>query len=109
VATALVALAVVAYLRWPARQLPSGIDVDGTTVTVHNGSSDDWQHVKITVNAYYSGGVSQLPAHGRADANVANLETGLGRRFDPSRERIHSVLVTATDSAGHPIELKWDR
>jgi hypothetical protein len=109
-ATALVAFAVVAYLHWrPQPSVPSAINVDGTRVAVQNGSPDDWHDVKITVNAYYRGGLPQLPARGRVEGEVSNLETGLGHRFDPARERVTSVEVTAVDAAGRPILLKWTR
>jgi hypothetical protein len=84
------------------------IYVRGAWIVVENQTKQPWKDVTVTVNAYYRGGSPALAAGGRLEAPLANFVTGLGQRFNTSREHVMRVEVRATDALGRPVALDWD-
>jgi hypothetical protein len=80
----------------------------GAWLVVENQTKSPWTNVSVTLNAYYRGVSPSLSAGGRLEAPLANFVTGLGQRFNTSREHISRVEVRATDAAGQPVVLDWD-
>jgi hypothetical protein len=60
------------------------------------------------VNAYYKGVAPRVAPGGRLEAPLGGFVTGLGQRFDTSRERVWRVEVRATDAGGQAVALEWD-
>ena len=89
------------------RELPP-IRQRGAWLVVENQTKSPWSNVSVTLNAYYRGVSPTLSAGGRLEAPLANFVTGLGQRFNTSREHIARVEVRATDGAGRPVALDWD-
>jgi hypothetical protein len=83
------------------------IVVDEGMVTVENVTSREWRHVKVTVNDHFSGGVPVLLPGGRLTAPLSEFQTGFGQKFDRSRQSVFKVEVTATETDGKPVSLKW--
>jgi hypothetical protein len=83
------------------------IRITRTALIVENQTRDEWHDVTVTVNGYYRGTSKTLAAGGRLDASLGNFVTGLGHRFDTSRERVQTVEVRATDASGRPVTLEW--
>jgi hypothetical protein len=83
------------------------IRVTRTALIVENQTGDEWHDVTVTVNGYYRGTSKTLGARGRLDASLGNFVTGLGHRFDTTRERVETVEVRATDASGRPVTLEW--
>jgi hypothetical protein len=86
---------------------PEPIRVDRGYLVVENLTHEDWRDVRVIVNAYYHGGARTLAAGGRLEGPLGSFVTGLGQRFDPSRERVREVEVRATTASGRPVALDW--
>jgi hypothetical protein len=82
------------------------ITVSENIVIVENQTSRDWRNVVITVNDHFRGGAPALAAHGRLNAPLSQFQTGYGQRFDIGRH-VFKVEVSATDSTGGPVALKY--
>jgi hypothetical protein len=78
------------------------ITVDEGTITVENQTDQEWRSVRITVNHHFSGGAPVLPAGGRLDAPLSQLQTGFGQKFDRGRQSVFKVEVTLTWGADQP-------
>lgn len=85
---------------------PPPIQHEGGRITVLNQTSRDWQGVRVVVNGHFFGGVPRLEAGGRLDAPLSQFTTGFGQRYEP-RFGVKTIEVTATDSAGEPVTLRW--
>ncbi len=94
---------------WWGRSEEPPIRVNGAWLVVENTSKIEWRDVSVTVNAYYRGVAPRVAPGGRLEAPLAGFVTGLGRRFDTTVERVTRVEVRATDAAGKPVALDWDR
>jgi hypothetical protein len=108
--TAVAALGVVGWLlfaRGEGVELPP-IRQRGAWLVIENQSSSPWRDVTVTLNSYYRGVSPTLSPGGRLEAPLASFVTGLGQRFNTSRERIQRVEVRATDAGGNPVVLDWD-
>jgi len=106
--TALVALAIVRFGFSRASVSEPPIRVEGQRLVVENQTSEAWRNVIVTINAYYRASAQSVDAGGRLEAPLANLQTGLGQRFNVMRERVTRVEVRATDASGKPVTLDWD-
>jgi hypothetical protein len=104
IAAAIAMLCVVAGCR---QELPP-IRQRGAWIVVENKTKQPWRDVSVTLNSYYRGVSPTLSAGGRLEAPLAGFVTGLGQRFNTSREHIARVEVRATDPSGKPVVLDWD-
>jgi hypothetical protein len=82
--------------------------VDEGMITIENQTAAEWRNVRITVNDHFGGGVPSLAPGGRLTAPLSQLQTGFGQKFDRGRQSVFKVEVTATDSDGKAVSLKWD-
>ena len=106
--TALVA-AVIAFTLRSGRAAPADpIRIEGARVVVENQTGQAWRDVNVTINAYYRVRTPSIDPGGRLETPVANLETGLGQRFNPAREHVIRVEVRATDASGKAVAIDWD-
>ncbi len=80
----------------------------GAWLVVENQTKQPWRDVSVTLNSYYRGVSPTLSAGGRLEAPLAGFVTGLGQRFNTSREHIARVEVRATDASGQAVALDWD-
>ena len=80
----------------------------GGWLVIENHSKMEWRDVSVTVNAYYRGVAPRVAPGARLEAPLAGFTTGLGQRFDTSREHVSRVEVRATDASGKPVLLDWD-
>src|SRR5689334_19761954 len=107
VLTAVVAV-IVAFLMMRGGGETQPIWQNGGRLVIENQSKLEWRDVSVTVNAYYRGVAPRVAAGGRLEAPLAGFVTGLGQRFDTTREHVTRVEVRATDAAGKPVALDWD-
>jgi hypothetical protein len=89
------------------REMPP-IRQHGAWIVIENQTPQPWRDVSVTVNSYYRGVSPTLSPGGRLEAPLSGFVTGLGQRFNTSREHIARVEVRATDAAGRPVALDWD-
>ena len=102
-------IALVVLLLAPAcAPRPDPIRIRENVVIIQNQTSRDWRKVLITVNDHFRGGVPLLAANGQLNAPLSQFQTGYGRRYDFSRQRVLKVEVTATDTRGAPVHLQLD-
>jgi hypothetical protein len=83
------------------------IIVDEGMVTVENQTDQEWRSLRVTVNDHFTGGAPSLPAGSRLTAQLSQFQTGLGQKFDRSRQSVFKIEVTATSADGKPVALKW--
>lgn len=100
---ALIALALAAACSPP----PDPITIAENTVVVTNETSREWRNVVVTVNDHFSGGAPRLSAGGRLTAPLSQFHTAFGQRYDTSRQVVYKVEVTASDSNGEAVKLRW--
>jgi hypothetical protein len=86
---------------------PDPITLAENTVVVLNTTSRDWRSVRITVNDHFTGGTPLLAAGGRLTAPLRELQTAFGQRYDITRQLVYKIEVTATDSKGDAVNLRW--
>ena len=103
--------ALVLALLWPpaCSRPPDPIVVEDSGIVVRNNTPRDWKNVRVTVNDHFVGGVPLLLARGRMNAPFSKFQTGFGQRFDATHQVVFKVEVTATDSGGEPVSLRWGR
>ncbi|MDQ3487767.1 MAG: hypothetical protein M3468_08545 [Acidobacteriota bacterium] len=101
---ALASLALVAGCSEP----PPPVSVSEGMVTVLNQTDQDWKQVLITVNDHYQGVVPTLKAEGRANAPLAQFNTGHGQRW-PQGTYVKTIDVTAKAADGTDVKLSWGR
>jgi hypothetical protein len=106
--TALVATVIAFVMRSGRGAQEDPIRIEGTRVVVENQTRQAWRDVNVTINAYYRVRAPSLDPGGRLETPLANLETGLGQRFNPAREHVMRVEVRATDTSGKPVAIDWD-
>lgn len=88
---------------------PDPIIVEEHGIVVQNTTSRDWKNVLVTVNDHFTGGVQLLSARGRMNAPLSQFRSAFGQRYDPSRQSVYKVEVTATDTKGEAVSLRWGR
>ena len=81
--------------------------VDEGMITIENQTTSEWRNVRVTVNDHFGGGAPSLAAGGKLMAPLSELQTGLGQKFNRGRQSVFKVEVTATDSDGKAVSLKW--
>lgn len=80
----------------------------GGWLVIENHTKMEWRDVSVTLNAYYRGVAPRVAAGGRLEAPLAGFTTGLGQRFNTTREHVSRVEVRAIDATGKPVLLNWD-
>lgn len=100
-------LAVAAALVAACADPPPPLMVEEGAVTVDNRSTREWRNLKIVVNDHFFGAAAALEPGGRLNAPLSQFQTGYGQRFDRGRQSVVKVEVTATDSAGETVTLRW--
>jgi len=106
--TAIVGAGVAWFLRAGGGAPAAPIRIEGARVVVENRTAQAWRDVNVTINAYYRVRAQSLEPGGRLETPLANLETGLGQRFNPAREHVMRVEVRATDASGKRVAMDWD-
>src|SRR5262245_60622338 len=84
---------------------PGPITVGDNVVSVQNQTRRDWRNVVVTVNDHFTGGAPTLPVGSRMAAPLSQFRTAFGQQYDPARQHVFKVVVTATDANGEPVEL----
>src|SRR5690242_7259904 len=82
---------VVAFVAGGCRNTTPPIRMNGRTLVVENQTRSEWRNVTVTVNGYYRGSATMLAAGAELDAGLSSFVTGLGQKFDPGRESVHTV------------------
>jgi hypothetical protein len=89
------------------RPPPDPIVVRQQRITISNPTDEPWNEVQVDVNGYYRAQTRTLGPKGRLDIPVHQMQNAYGRFFDPKRERVQDVKVTATTEGGKAVEHTW--
>jgi hypothetical protein len=87
---------------------PPPVSVSEGMVTVLNQTEQDWKDVLITVNDHFRGVVPTLKAQGRANAPLAQFDTGHGQRWRQGTY-VKTIDVKAKAADGSEVTLSWGR
>jgi hypothetical protein len=83
------------------------IRVERRAVIVENQSAVEWRQVEIWVNDHYRVTASSIAAGSVLSAPLDAFVAGFGQRFDPRRQSVTGIEVTATDAEGRAVTLVW--
>lgn len=89
------------------RPAPDPIVIERGRIVVHNQSRGEWSDVEIWVNDHYRVTKATLGPHERFIMPLDVFVAGYGQRFDPRRQQVSGVEVTARDAGGRPVRLVW--
>lgn len=76
-------------------------------IIVTNTSDEEWRDIEVWVNHHYRAVATTLGPKGRMTAPLGEFVAGFGQRFDPARQKVVGVEVTATTASGQPVKLTW--
>lgn len=103
---AAVAVLVATSVGVACRPAPEPLRVDARTIVVHNDTAHAWTNVEVWVNDHYRVTRPRIEAGERFVIPLDAFVAGFGQRFDPRRQEVRGVEVTAA-SPGGPIRLVW--
>jgi hypothetical protein len=83
------------------------IVVDGSRIVITNTTSEPWRDVQVWANSLYRAQTDELLPGGRLDAPLRRFAGPYGRTFDPVREPLKGIEVTATSGSGKRVTLVW--
>ncbi len=89
------------------REVRSPIRIEGRQLTVENMTGGDWQNVEIWVNDHYRVTRSRMPAGERLGVPLDAFVAGFGQRFNPAKQVVQGVEVTAVGPGGTPVTVTW--
>jgi hypothetical protein len=81
--------------------------VEGSRIVVTNTTNEPWRNVQVWANNFYRAQTDVLLPGGRLDAPLRRFAGPYGRNFDPMREPLKGIEVTATTESGKPVTLVW--
>lgn len=84
------------------------IVVESGAILVRNQSAENWTNVRIWVNDYYSGTVSEIRAGSFLREPVTRFIAAQGQRLK-STTPITSVVVLGTTPAGASVRVAWGK
>lgn len=87
------------------RVLPE-IEVSGGAVMVRNQTGEAWTSVRIWVNDYYSGSISEIRAGSFVREPVTRFVAAQGQTLKSSA-RITSIVLLGTTASGKPVRVVW--
>ena len=91
------------------REEPSPIRVSGTAIIVENRTTEPWTDVEVWVNDHYRVTKSSMDAGEQFVIPLTSFVAGFGQRFDPKRQVVQGVEVTARSSSGATVTLDHGR
>jgi hypothetical protein len=83
------------------------IAVDGRTLRLQNQTDHEWTDVEVWVNDHYRGTARTLAPGAELVAPLGNFVAGFGQRFDPMRQRVEKVRVTARSAGSEDVLIEW--
>lgn len=86
---------------------PPPITIGDRAITVENRTADAWQNVEVWVNDHYRVTKPRMAPMERFAIPMSAFVAGFGQRYDPGRQILKGVEVTATTADGRPVTLVW--
>jgi hypothetical protein len=104
---AVVLLLAVLVLGAGCRERREPIRVERGTLIVENQTSQDWTDLEVWLNDHYRVTTRRLEAGGQFVIPLRTFVAGFGQRFDPQRQHVEGVEVTAAAADGEPVRLVY--
>ena len=106
----MLAVAACAFLpSCSVQDTPPPIQVRATDLIVVNQSKGAWSGVEVWVNDHFRGVAPSLQAGQQLVVPLNALQAAYGQRFDPHRQTVFGVLVTARSMDGSDVRLTWGK
>ena len=83
------------------------IVIEGRVLTVSNLTPGEWRQVEIWLNYHYRVTKARMPAGERFGVPLDTFVAGFGQRFNPARQVVQRIEVTATTAGGAPVRIVW--
>ncbi len=91
------------------RREPNPIRLAANQMTVENRTPQEWLSVEVWVNDHYRVTKSSMGPGEQFTIPLGAFVAGFGQRFDPKRQVVQGVEVTATTRSGPPVKLVYGR
>jgi hypothetical protein len=104
------AAALAAALSMPAcdaAEAPPAIQINGARLTVQNRTDRAWAAVEIWVNGQYRVEVPSIAPGQAAQVDLRTFVAGFGQRFDPERQVVRGVEVSAREGSRRETKQTW--
>jgi hypothetical protein len=88
-------------------QTPRPITIQDRSIAVENQTPDEWQNVEVWVNDHYRVTKTRMAPRERFSIPLDAFVAGFGQRFNPVRQVLRGIEVTASTAGGHPVRLVW--
>ncbi len=92
-----------------SREGPRPIRFNANTMIVQNQSADEWTGVEVWVNDHYRVTKASMAPGEQFNIPLTAFVAGFGQRFDPKRQVVQGVEVTARARSGASITLVHGR
>ena len=86
---------------------PRPITIQDRSIAVENQTPDEWQNVEVWVNDHYRVTKSRMAPRERFSIPLDAFVAGFGQRFNPARQVLRGIEVTASTAGGQPVRLVW--
>lgn len=107
-AIAVVLAAAAVFLAGACQDEPTPpIQIEGRTLTVENLTGEAWRDMEIWLNDHYRVTKSRVPPGERFSVPLDAFVAGFGQRFNPAKQVVQGIEVTATTTSGAPVRLTW--
>jgi hypothetical protein len=89
------------------REPPPVVTMEGRTLTIMNASAEEWRSVEVWLNDHYRVTKPSMPPGERFNIPLNAFVAGFGQRFDPVRQVVRGVEVTAITAGGGAVRIDW--
>jgi hypothetical protein len=87
--------------------VPQSIVVEVDRISVFNVTDAAWSDIEVWLNDHYRMQAGRLAAGQRLDLPTRSFAASLGQRFDPAKQSLRGVEVTARGADGKAVRLTW--
>jgi hypothetical protein len=83
------------------------LQLDANRLTVTNTTPQDWNQIEIWINRQYRLTVPSIPAGQQLQTPLTIFVEAYGRRFDFGKQQISDLRLSAKNSNGEPIDVRY--
>ena len=84
------------------------LQLDGNRLTVTNTTAQDWNKIEIWINRQYRLTVPSIPAGQQLQTPLSIFVEAYGRRFEFARQQITDLRLSAKNSNGEPVDVRYE-
>ena len=83
------------------------LQLDANRLTVTNTTAQDWNQIEIWINRQYRLTVPSIPAGQQLQTPLSIFVEAYGRRFEFGRQQITDLRLSAKNSNGEPVDVRY--